>query len=225
MTAAFPLQALLFDLDGTLTNTDSFHLQAWAELLRPRGIAVDVEYFDTHFRGGTNDEILVDLIPEFSPLERQEFAATKERRFRELADGLAPTPGTGAIMEWAQSRGVNRALVTSAEPENVELMLNSLDLSNAFDVIVKAGDVVRSKPHPMPYLSACDQMGAEPACAIAFEDSVPGIRSASDAGALTVGIGSSVSGEAQRDAGAQLVIEDFDSPALWSLLNSAQIQA
>ncbi|MDA0240364.1 MAG: HAD family phosphatase, partial [Proteobacteria bacterium] len=156
------LKALLFDLDGTLTDTDDLHFDVWRAMLAEQDLRIDRGYFDEHLSGGSNDEILQRIVPKFSEAERAAFAAAKERAFRQSATALTPTPGLGRVLDWAATLGLKTAVVTSAEPENVEFMLGALDLRDRFETIVMAGDAAFAKPHPMPFEMACGNLGVSP---------------------------------------------------------------
>ena len=81
-------RALLFDLDGTLAETDSLHLPTWVEALRPYGIEVDESFYRERISGRSNSKIVEDLLPDLSAEEGQKLADTKEASFRERAHEL-----------------------------------------------------------------------------------------------------------------------------------------
>jgi len=88
--------------------------------------------------------------------------------------------------------------------------------------VLVAEELARPKPDPLPYLTGLQQLGAEARQALAFEDSLPGVTAASGAGIFTVGVATTQTAERLLAAGAQLVIDDFNDPALWALIESMQ---
>jgi beta-phosphoglucomutase-like phosphatase (HAD superfamily) len=87
------LSAILFDLDGTLTNTDSLHFQTWHAVLQEVGISIDREFYDRRISGRLNAEIVKAILPQF-PLEQGlALAEEKEKRFREMGAQLQRLPG------------------------------------------------------------------------------------------------------------------------------------
>lgn len=211
-------RALLFDLDGTLAETDSLHLPTWAAVLKPHGIEVDEELYRARISGRSNATIAKDLVPSLTTEEIQSIADAKEEDFRERAVDLEPLPGLVDFIESANERGLKTALVTNAPKKNVVAILAALGLDGYFDLVVVADEVGAGKPDPAPYRVAVERLGIVPDDALAFEDSPSGITSAVGAGVPTVGISSTQQPEALREAGAFVVARDFTDPKLRALL-------
>ncbi len=213
-------RVLLFDLDGTLAETDSLHLPTWVEALLPHGIEVDETFYRDNISGRANAEIVGNLLPNLSAREGREIVETKEAGFRERAGDLEPLPGLLDFLESAKGRGLRTALVTNAPSENVGAVLLALGLEDFFDAVVPAEEVRAAKPDPEPYRTALEKLGADPEDALAFEDSVSGIASAVGAGIPTVGIASTQRPERLREAGAVTVAKDFTDPNLRALVGN-----
>ena len=207
-------RALLFDLDGTLAETDSLHLPTWADVLEPYGVRVDEEFYRESISGRNTSEIVRDLLPELSDEENRSVGEAKEARFRERATDLEPLPGLVGFVERGRERGMRVALVTNAPEENVQAILLALELRDFFDTVVLADEVEAVKPDPAPYKAALERVGVAAQEALAFEDSVSGICSSVAAGIPTVGITSSQVPEKLREAGAFMTVDDFTDPRL-----------
>ena len=211
-------KALLFDLDGTLAETDSLHLPTWVDVLNPYGVEVDEEFYRESISGRSTSEIVEDLLPDLSTEEGRKLADAKEGSFRERAHELEPLLGLLDFMEEAKNRGLSLALVTNAPEENVEAILLALELGEFFDEVVLSDEVGPVKPDPAPYRAALDKLGVHPEEALAFEDSTSGIASAVGAGIPTVGIASTQKPEKLLQAGAFTVARDFTDPELRGFL-------
>jgi HAD superfamily hydrolase (TIGR01509 family) len=211
-------KALLFDLDGTLTETDSLHLPTWVDVLSPYGVEVDEEFYRESISGRSTSKIVEDLLPDLSTEEGRKLADAKEASFRERAHELEPLPGLLDFMEEAKNRGLSLALVTNAPEENVEAILLALELGELFDEVVLSDEVGPVKPDPAPYRAALDKLGVHPEEALAFEDSTSGIASTVGAGIPTVGIASTQKPEKLLQAGAFTVARDFTDPELRGFL-------
>jgi HAD superfamily hydrolase (TIGR01509 family) len=212
------LEALLFDLDGTLTDTDKLHLLAMQQLLLEEGRVLTEAEFDAHVSGRANADLCRYLFPERSVAEHQVFADRKEARFRALSPTLQPTAGLVRLLEHAEQTGIGMAVVTNAPRANAVHMLNAMGLGERFKHVLVAEELPRAKPDPLPYLTGLQCLQARASHALAFEDSVPGVTAASRAGIFTVGLSTSQAPEALLAAGAQLVVADFEDPRLWALM-------
>lgn len=213
------LEALLLDLDGTLAETDSLHLLAWATVLEPYGIEVDEEFYKENISGRLNPDVVENILPHVSEKEGREVFEAKEVDFRDKVGGLKPLPGLMDFLQKARHKELKLALVTNAPEENVRSLLNGLNLEKAFDDRFLAVEVGIGKPDPAVYRAALRGLGLSPGQTIAFEDSTSGIASATGAGVPTVGIASTHDPKELREAGAFMVVEDFTDPECIALLD------
>ncbi|RCL27577.1 haloacid dehalogenase [Pseudomonas sp. AFG_SD02_1510_Pfu_092] len=217
------LTALLFDLDGTLTDTDTLHLQAFRQLLREHdGRELSQAQFEAQVSGRANGELFAELFAGASAEQRQALAERKEALFRSLSPCLEPLPGLLHLLEHAQAHALGVCVVTNAPRLNAEHMLNAMGLGQRFEHVLVADELARPKPDPLPYLTGLQRLGAEAAQALAFEDSLPGVTAAHGAGIFTVGVATTQTPARLRAAGAGLEIEDFNDPALWALIGARQ---
>lgn len=99
-------------------------------------------------------------------------------------------------------------------------MLGALGLQQAFASIVVAEELPRAKPDPLPYLTGLQRLRASAEVAMAFEDSIPGLTAAKAANLYTVGLATSQSEATLLAAGADLVVEDFNDPRLWAVIQN-----
>lgn len=213
------LRALLFDLDGTLADTDALHMPTWIDALEPYGIRVDEEFYRQRISGRLNPDILEEFLPHLPEEEARNIADTKEVDFRNRVGELQSLPGLVEFVEKGRRRGLSIALVTNAPRENAGAILHGLGLEAYFDVTVLAEEVGIGKPDPEPYLATLEKLGIRADEAIAFEDSTSGIASAVGASIQTVGVATTQPPEKLLDAGACLVIEDFTGAEVRGLLD------
>ncbi|WP_416666515.1 HAD family hydrolase [Egbenema bharatensis] len=213
------LKALLFDLDGTLANTDPIHFQTWKDLLQGYGLDIDPEFYQANFSGRRNQEIISDLLPQLSPEDSNQLSLQKEADFRVRAEMLlTPTEGLLDVLEWMERQYLKRAIVTNAPTENAAFMLRVLNLKETFETVILGDELPVGKPDPLPYQMALEQLEITPEEAIVFEDSASGIRSAVGAGIMTIGVASTHSHAELYGLGCKLVINDFSDQQLWELL-------
>ena len=215
------LEAILFDLDGTLADTDSIHFAVWQDILVRFDLDLDRNFYRQRISGRTNSKIIKDIIPQLTLEEAWKLATEKEETYRRIANSLKPTPGLDKLLRLTDDMGIKRAVVTNAPEDNAVYMLKVLRLTDTFPTVVMAKDAPPGKPDPAPYQLGLSRLGVIDAQkAIAFEDSAAGIHSAVSAGIYTIGITSSHPAQDLIDAGASMTINDFNHPQLWRLLDS-----
>lgn len=213
------LQAILFDLDGTLVNTDVYHFQIWQALLKEQGIDIDRPFYDRHMVGHRNEAIVRDVLSQMSFEAGMAIAREKEARFRQQATQLDRLAGLDRLLSWANQGRLTVAVVTNAPRDNAELLLKALQLSDRFDCVVISDELPQGKPHPLPYQTALERLGVEAERAISFEDTPLGITSAIGAGVVTVGMATTHAPSVLTEAGARFCIADFTDPQLWQWLD------
>ncbi len=208
--------ALLFDLDGTLVDTDPLHLAAIREVIAPFGVTVDEETYATRIMGHSNAAIGAAFLPGETPALRRATLEAKEALFREMLTCAAPRRGLPALLDWAAAAGAPMAVVTNAPRANALALLEAIGLSDRFATLVIGDEVARPKPDPLPYLTAMERLGVGPDAALAFEDSPTGLRAAAGSGAFTFAMRGVLPDAALGAADA--IIDDFADPVLWRRL-------
>ena len=212
-----PDAALLFDLDGTLIDSDPLHAEVFRGMFAERGREIDEDFYLAEVHGRHNTEIFGKHMPEEDPYMLH---LAKEAAFREiLGSEVAPMPGAAALVDLARQRGWGLAVVTNAPRLNADAMLAAIGLADAFDALVIGEESEAGKPDPAPYREALRVLGVGNDRALAFEDSPSGIASAAGAGLRVVGMRSSLGDARLRAAGAAITIQDFTDPALGPLLD------
>ena len=216
-----PGAALLFDIDGTLADTDPLHLKAFNQLFAPYGHHFDKQRFARELQGLANIDIARRLLPQLSAEEGMAVLDAKEALFREIAaSAIEPVPGLFELLDWADAHGVPMAAVTNAPRANADLVLGSLGIAHRFGAVVIGGELPHSKPHPLPYLEGLRLLGARAELSVGFEDSRTGITAAVAAGLATIGMGTSLDDAALLTAGASLAAHRYDDPAVMALIKS-----
>ncbi|KAF8689173.1 hypothetical protein HU200_041956 [Digitaria exilis] len=227
MTKLAPLEAILFDIDGTLCDSDPIHFCAFRDLLQQigfnEGVPITEEFYSANISGGHNDDLARSLFPDMDHEKAMQFMDGKEALFRKLAPGqLKAVDGLHDLCRWIEGHNLKRAAVTNAPRANAELMLSLLGLTDFFPVLVIGSECDRAKPFPDPYLKALELIDASPDHTFIFEDSASGIRAGVAAGVPVVGLTTRNPGKVLKDAGASLLIKDFQDPKLLSVLEEVK---
>lgn len=178
------VQALLFDLDGTLVDTREANYLAYRAAFAESGHELTKEQFAATW-GRDSRDFIPDLLPGVDPTAVDDIRAAKSRLY---AGQLHRTSVNEPLLAFLrQLAPLHRtALVSTAKSTNGRQLLDAHGLTPLFDVIVWGDDVSRSKPHPEGYLRALELLGVEPGLSLAFEDSETGRQAARAAGLLVL---------------------------------------
>lgn len=207
-------KAVLWDLDGTLVDSEHYHWLAWRDTMQAKGVEITRDQFLATF-GWRNDAILAHWLgPKLNPAEAQHLGDAKEARFRQLVRGgkIAPLPGAAEWVRLLDQEGWLQAIASSAPRANVEALLQTLGLADYFRAIVSAEDVRRGKPDPEVFLAAASRLGVTPREAIVVEDAAMGVEAARRAGMRSIGVkaGGKLPADVSVDSLADLPSDAFD---------------
>lgn len=182
--------AVVFDLDGTLTDNMPLHQRAFDLFAARHGLPPIGLEQRRRLDGKRNRDIFPILFGrEIDAATLKGFSHEKESLYRELSRGkLTPLPGLRELLHRMKSAGVPAAIATSAPPENVVHSLRELALEGAFAAVAKSEDLPRGKPFPDVFLAAAAALGLDPRRCLAFEDAPLGVEAARAAGMVCVAL-------------------------------------
>ncbi|EYD72590.1 HAD family hydrolase [Limimaricola hongkongensis] len=169
--------AVIFDLDGTLVDTETLCNEAALPALAAQGIEIGVDFFES--LAGVHDDRRVELIRAHTgqPLDAQRFYADWDARVEaRLAPGLALKTGAEALIAAIADLGLPMAIATSSRRAPGLAKIRAAGLDAHLDAIVTVEDVDAAKPAPDAYLEAARRLGAAPARCLVFEDSETGAQ-------------------------------------------------
>ena len=183
-------RAVLWDMDGTLIDSEEFHWISWRNTLANEGITITREQFLASF-GQRNDSIIPRWLGAAASPERIErISKAKEELYRQLVrrDGISPLPGVANWIHRLHKEGWLQAIASAAPRANIDAVLEALSATHIFQGIVSADDVHRGKPDPEVFLAAASRVGVSPERCIVVEDAVAGVQGARSAGMRSIGI-------------------------------------
>ena len=211
--------ALLFDLDGTLVDSDPQHLAAFQRIFAPHGIALDRSEYAANIMGASNETIARLYLSHLTPDVQATTLNAKEEAYRDGLGDLEPIRGAAALLDYADRHALKRAVVTNAPRANVEKVLDALGIGHRLPILVIGAELARAKPDPLPYLTGLERTGALAAYSLAFEDSLSGVRAAVAAGLAVVGMTTTLDSQTLIDAGATIAASDFTEPRIFELID------
>ena len=201
-------RAVLWDMDGTLIDSEEFHWKSWHLTFQEEGIAITRDQFFSTF-GQRNDTIIAQWLGAAATPERAtRIAESKEIMYRHLVrrDGISPLPGVADWVRRLHHDGWRQAIASAAPRANIETVLEVLSATHIFDAIVSAEDVRKGKPDPEVYLLAAQRVGVAPDQCVVVEDAAAGIAAARAAGMRTIG----VTQDEKHLTGADVVVRSLD---------------
>lgn len=210
-------QALLFDHDGTLVDSEPTHYLIWRDILAPHGVALTEAQYKAHYAGLPTAANAADVVTRFS-LARPaaELALEKNDRTKAYLEHSAfpLMPGAREVLERFHARGVRMGIVTGAKQFGVQATLRSHGLAGYFGTVVSSEEVKRGKPAPEGYLLAMKTLGADPAATFAIEDTGHGVIAAADAGIACIAVPNEMSRHHDFSRAA-VVVGSLEEAADW----------
>ena len=182
-----PYAAVIFDLDGTLIDTESLCNQTGVDTCAALGLDVSLAFFET--LAGIHDAERIRLLSAHTgaAIDPDQFNALwDEKTYARFKDGIPLKPGVFDLLAHIRALGLPMAVATSSRRLPAATKLDVTGLRPWMDAVVSFDDIAHPKPAPDAYLHAAALLGAAPAGCLAFEDSEVGARAAWDAGMTVV---------------------------------------
>jgi HAD superfamily hydrolase (TIGR01509 family) len=213
-----PIQAVTFDLDGLMFNTEELYQEVGGALLARRGKEITAELLDKMM--GRKSDVALAIMIEHHALDD-----TPEQLAAETADifggllphRLKPMPGLLELLGALESAGVAKAIATSSPRDFVDVVLGAFHLAPRFSFILTSEDIEHGKPEPDVYLLAAARHGVAPGCMMVLEDSQIGCQAAVASGAYTVAVPHGLSRQHQFP-GVRLTAESLADERIYAAL-------
>ncbi|WP_394821409.1 HAD family hydrolase [Pendulispora albinea] len=201
-------QAVLFDLDGTLVDSEPRSRAAWAKLFHTHSVPCDAALLAT-FSGRRGHDVMAEHAHAF-PAARSIDSLLEEAfgyYFGPDMPSIVAVPGAIELVSRLRETHVPMGIVSSGLRDHVQSILEGIGIAHHFDVLVTSDDVQHGKPSPEGYLKACAKLRIDPTRALAFEDAPAGIAAAKAAGMTCVALTTTQRLQALEHADA--VVTDF----------------
>jgi HAD superfamily hydrolase (TIGR01509 family) len=204
------LEAILFDLDGVIVDSEPLHEKAFRQTSLHLGRDLTPE--EVASLRGTVDEIGAAKLLEYNPAATLSVPQVMEyynNLFKAMFDQMKPVPGSLEFIQKAHKGGFKLGLTTSALQENQQRVFEMFNLRPFFSAIITGEDIIHGKPHSEPYLKTAEKLDVDPANALVIEDSVNGVRSGKGAGCPVIAITTSFPRERLIEFQADYVVDSF----------------
>lgn len=182
-------QAIIFDMDGLMVDSEPLARQAWDQVLQTYGCEMTDDVY-RQMIGRRTDQAAQIVTDNYQlPMTGDELMAKKTVIFHEIrAQGIPAMPGLMALQTAIKERGIPWAVATSSPRDHAEIILTQLGLTADCHAIAAGNEVAHGKPAPDIYLLAAKRLGIDPSVCLALEDSEPGCTAANAAGMTVIAI-------------------------------------
>ena len=188
-----PVEALIFDMDGTMIDSMGYHAQSWMVFAKQHGLSIDVDDLMRRTTGRTGAECMRELFQrDLDPAEAWALIAEKEQVYRELFGPVfAEVAGFKTFYAQALAQGLTLGVGTAGDKHNIAFAMGHLALPTPPKAIVGGDEGLPGKPEPAIFLEVARRMNTRTSSCIVFEDAPFGIEAARRAGMQAVAICSS----------------------------------
>jgi HAD superfamily hydrolase (TIGR01509 family) len=197
-------RAVLFDVDGTLVDTNYLHVTAWRRVFLEHGEERITSAQIHRLVGMGTDELLETLFGG----PRPELKPQRARRFEALKGEIRAFPGAGDLLRALHDRSVRVVLATSAEKSDLEALLAAIDADDAIDEVTSAGDVDEAKPAPDLFCVALEAAGTAPENTVVVGDTVWDVKAATRAGLPCIAVTSGGISRGELEAAGAVAVYD-----------------
>lgn len=189
------MKAVLFDLDGVITDTAVYHYHAWKALGEKIGIEIDEE-FNEELKGVSRTDSLNRILAKgnkeeaYSQTEKETMAADKNELYKTLIEEMSPKdilPGIKALLDGLKERNILIGLASASQ--NGPTILEKLQLTDYFDEIVDPAKLKAGKPDPEIFLTGAKDLGVKPQDCVGVEDAAAGVEAIAAADMVSIGVG------------------------------------
>lgn len=184
------IDAVIFDMDGTMVDNHNYHKKAWMEFCRRHGVNLSERDFKEKISGRKNKEILITIFgKDISSNKVTRYANEKETIYRRIyAPDIKEVRGLKRFINSLKDKKIKVAVATTAPEANRKFVIKSLALEGIFDLILGEEDVTYGKPSPEVYLKTAKKLQVDVSGCLVFEDSPAGIEAARSTGMKVVGL-------------------------------------
>lgn len=214
------IRAVVFDLDGTMFDTEALFFRVASEMLRARGKEFTVEIMRAMI--GRPAAVTTRVFREMTGVDDEPealMAEARERFMAEIDTAVHPTPGLFVLLDRLIERDIPRAVATSSRRAYAERLLRGHRLLDKFAFVLGAEDVAKHKPDPEIYRTAAARLGVPTSAVLVLEDTPTGLAAAKEARTFAVGVPHEHS-PAEDLGNADLLIETLADPRLLALFDT-----
>lgn len=185
------IEAVIFDMDGVISDTEHVQATAESEILNAKGIALTPEQVTAQYAGIPDKSIFEMLLKKYDlPLDKLRNMVDEKWHivFEKTSNGIVAMPGAIELIGQCRGAGVKTAVASSSTVEFIQFVLTQLKIRDKFDAIASGDEVLRGKPNPDIFILVAKKLGVKPQNCVVIEDGLSGMIGAKKAGMKAVGL-------------------------------------
>lgn len=213
------IKAVLFDFDGVIANTLTYHVQAWQQVFADHGVTIlseDVCMLEGQLAEAIGRQLAVQKGLSLDESMLHEMVQIKRTIYNQITQATV-YPASRKLIEQLKKNAIKIALVTGAIRQNIESVTGKEFLTN-FDAIIMGNEVANTKPHPEPYLAAAKKLNVPPSECLVIENAPLGIRAARLAGMYCIAVKTTIKDERLLQE-ADVIVEEIADVTIEKLLS------
>ena len=219
MPATHKIKAVIFDMDGVISDTQKIHSRVEEELLGEYGVHMSAAEITRKFSGVSGREMFSDIFKDAkkNAIEIDEIIEKKWQRMQHLTRGrITSIPGVGELINALRGARIRLSVASASRTEFIEFVLSELGFSNKFDAISSSTEVEKGKPDPAVFFLSAQRLGVRPEECVVIEDGIQGMIGARRAGMKCVGL---VPIESKEIYPADLLVKSFADLSVETILS------
>jgi beta-phosphoglucomutase family hydrolase len=209
ITAAWNIQAVIFDLDGTMINNNAFHLASWQQYLTAAGIEIGEKEYRANINGRTNKDAIEYIYQrKMTDEEAMVYALEKEMLYRKLYEPfIKPVDGLLELLGILEKHQFPLGIATSGIQVNIDFFFKHIPIQQFFSAVISSAHITKGKPDPEIFLKTAATLGVSPDRCLVFEDAAVGVSAAKKAGMKVIALTTTQTTPELFEA--NLIIKDF----------------
>jgi beta-phosphoglucomutase family hydrolase len=213
------IEAIIFDHDGVIVNTEPLHVEVWKEFFKQKGEVVTDEDLEDKALGKTEIDVIKTFIKDKTEAKYEELLKERRKLFHQFFEkNFTEIPGVKDFINSLKETKLKVGAASSSPKDRVEYSLDRLDVRDIFQTVVTAERVKKGKPDPEIYLLAAEELGVDPTNCLVFEDSGSGVKSAKAAGMKVILVKTSLDESKFSEGFIDGAVDDFSDLDIKSLV-------
>jgi len=201
------LKAVIFDMDGVITNTVPHHFSAWKKFFKQHGVNLSKRAYEKKVNGIPRKDGITNILGKVNKKELEQMMEEKQKMFVEAINNKPPKSFPGFIQFITQLKRKKIKIAAASSSKNTKFILKKIKIYDRFDKVITGYDFKKPKPNPEIFLKAAKELKVKPNECVVFEDAILGVEAGKKAKMKVIGF---ASGNIKDLKKADLICKSFE---------------